>query len=109
MTITLNDGLSPIVLNDGVSEILLNGENDVTTTVTIQFDHFCASEGHVTVAVTLQGGGTRTFNYDVAELRTPLSWDDAEPIISTLIRAHIRGLTANQSRTELMNGFVLTI
>lgn len=81
----------------------------MTTTVTIVFDHFCAAEGHVTVNVTLQGGGTRSFTYDVPELRTPLTWAEAEPIISTLIRAHMRGLTANQARTELMNGFVLTI
>jgi hypothetical protein len=109
VTITLNDG-SELSLNDGSLLTLNTDGNIVATTVTIALVGYCASQGHVTVDVSVQGvAGSKQLIYEVGELRDDLDWGDAQRIVRDLLRLHFRGLTLNQAKNELQAGIMVTI
>jgi len=78
-------------------------------TVFIQFDHACASQGHVTLNVSLNGVPKAQIAMHVDQLDAVVRDEEIEIFVRLALRAHKIGKTLGQVRTNLLNGITVTL
>ena len=69
----------------------------------------CASGGHVSLGVTVDGGAEKVFSLETDTIRENIRPDDRERMLVDIVRLSIAGLTRAQARSKLQTGFTVTL
>lgn len=77
--------------------------------ISVSLKRACASGGHATVGVIVDGGAEQIYEIDVDDIRTNIQEDEREATLQKLLRLSFAGLTRQQARTKAQNGFTITL
>ena len=81
----------------------------MTTAVTITLDSVCSGGDHITLGVTVNGGQTRTFAFNVDDAREPIGADEIRSTALTIVKLHCKGMSKAQAKASLQSGIDLVI
>lgn len=79
------------------------------TTLNITLNSICSGGGHMTLAVSVDGGAIKLINMDTESVILPVSADDVEIVLAGILKLYAKGKTKAQIRTGLTAGLVVTI
>lgn len=81
----------------------------MSTSIVVSLDSVCAGGSHLALGIAVDGAAARHFTFDADDVRSPIAADDLQDAIRVILRAHFKGKTRAQARTELQSGFTVIV